>query len=133
MRAGFGGRGGVGHLDHEVSRGDVCARSPHPFGLDDVLGVPETGGIDKAHGHPAQLDPDLDRVARRTGHFGDDGDLALRERVHQARLPDVWRPGHSEYEPLTQSLAPPPIIEMAGDVRSHRPKLGQESGLDLRR
>ena len=71
--------------------------------------------------------------ASGTRHFGDDGDLALRERVHQARLPDVWRPGHSEYEPLTQSLAPPPIIEMAGDVRSHRPKLGQESGLDLRR
>ena len=49
---------------------------------------------------------DLDHVARGAGLLRHDRNVALGERVHQARLAGIGRPGDDDAHAVAQALAP---------------------------
>ena len=79
-------------------------RAPDALLLDRVAGVANPGGIDQDDRITAEIDRDLDGVARRAREGRGDGDVASGDRVHQGRLADIRRPGDHHDEPCPQPL-----------------------------
>ena len=91
--------------EHEVRRlGPRPARARRPPARP-VLAVAQARRIDERDRQAAEIAADLDRVPRRAGDRGDDGDIAARERVEQRRLAGIRRAGENDRQALPQALA----------------------------
>ncbi len=94
--------GDVGDPEHAVGGAGLVAGPAHAFDLDGVGCVAHSGRVDDRERETVERDPLPQRVARGPRNLGHDRGVVTRERVEQARLARVRRPGDRQIEPVAQ-------------------------------
>ena len=65
--------------------------------------IANSGGVDENYRIAAEIEKHLDQVARRSGVWGGNCDVAAGERIDQGRFSDIGRTGDDNDEPFPQA------------------------------
>src|SRR3954470_16264316 len=90
---------GVADDERDVGALDRPLRAQRRVVLDRVLDLrlaAQAGGVDEDHAAPVDLERQVDRIARRSRHLGDDHALGAEHAVDERRLADVRPPDDRE-------------------------------------
>ena len=88
--------------------------------------LPQTRRIDQHEGKAADIEMDLDRIARRAGNGRDDRRLALGERIEQRRFAGIGRPGDHDGHTFADDLAGSPLRKRRYEICPHRSQQARE-------
>ena len=96
----------------EVGLGGAPPRAPDTFRLGAPLRLAQPRRIQQGDGIPAEVEVNLQHVARGAGLVRHDRDVAPRQTVDQARLAGIRRPDHGDRETRAQPLAAARVVEV---------------------
>ena len=88
-------------------------RPADAFVLDVAAGFADARRVHQHDRKPLEIEPHFDDVAGGAGLGGDDGHVAAGERVHQARLAGIGRPGDDDRKPSRRISPPRPSARCA--------------------
>ena len=95
--------GGPSQSSRSARSASLRARSM-PIASTTSLGVAQPGRVDQHERHAVDRQRHLDDVAGGPGDVGDDGLLALRQGIDQARFSGIGRTGDDDPDPVAQRL-----------------------------
>ena len=137
-RAGVGRRHGI--IGRQDEQAQIRAFRPvqgaaHAFTLDRVLALgirhrrgerAQAGGVRQRHRPAAEVQMDVDHVARGAGDSRDDSGLIPIQPIDEARFSGVRRPQDRDRQAVAQPLAPTAIGKTGIELGAKRPQLRRQ-------